>query len=66
MDHGQGDMPHFMLKVLTNRRGTTSLEYAVLAAVLGVMLIQVLQVPAQSIGDLIATVLGGGGAGTQH
>jgi Flp pilus assembly pilin Flp len=56
-------MPNF----LTDRRGTSSLEYAVLAAVLGFVLIQVLQVPAQSIANLVASVLGGDGGGAgQH
>jgi Flp pilus assembly pilin Flp len=60
-----------MPKFLTDRRATSSLEYAVLAAVLGVMLIQVLRVPAQTIADVLANVLGsgglgGGGGGSQH
>jgi Flp pilus assembly pilin Flp len=53
-----------MPKFLNDRRATSSLEYAVLAAVLGIMLIQVLQVPVQSIADLLASVIGGGGGGS--
>ena len=58
-----------MRKFATDRRGVTSLEYALLAAALAVVLLQVLQVPAQSIGDVVTSLLastggasGGGGS----
>jgi Flp pilus assembly pilin Flp len=55
-----------MPKFLADRRATSSLEYAVLAAVLGIMLIQVLQVPAQSIATVLSGLFGGDGGGASH
>jgi Flp pilus assembly pilin Flp len=54
-----------MRKFLTDRRGITSLEYAVVAASMAIVLIEVLQVPLQALANALGSVFGGGGGGGQ-
>jgi Flp pilus assembly pilin Flp len=59
-----------MPKFLTDRRAVTSLEYALVAAAIGIVLLNVLQVPAESLASVIASVLAGssdgGAAAARH
>jgi Flp pilus assembly pilin Flp len=47
--------------MLTDRRSVTSLEYALLAAAIALVLFEVMQVPAQALSDVIQQLFGGSG-----
>jgi Flp pilus assembly pilin Flp len=54
-------------KIITDRRAVTSLEYALIAGALALVLVEVLQVPMQLVGDLVSHAvasLNGSGAST--
>jgi Flp pilus assembly pilin Flp len=53
-----------MLRLLTDRRGVTSLEYALLAGAIALVLFEVLQAPANALGDLLAQMFSGPGGHT--
>jgi Flp pilus assembly pilin Flp len=48
-----------MLKVLLDRRAVTSIEYAMVAAALALVLFEVMQAPARALGTLFDHVLDG-------
>jgi Flp pilus assembly pilin Flp len=50
-----------MSKLLACRRATTSIEYALLAAAIAVVLFEVMQVPAQVLGQVLSQMIGGSG-----
>jgi len=50
-----------MSKLLVASRGSTSIEYALLAAAIAVVLFEVLQVPAHVLGEVLSHMLGGAG-----
>ena len=51
-----------MLKVLLDRRAVTSIEYAMVAAALALVLFEVMQAPAHALGTLFNHVLGDSGS----
>jgi Flp pilus assembly pilin Flp len=50
-----------MSKLLADRRASTSIEYALLAAAIAVVLFEVLQVPARVLSDVLAQMFSGAG-----
>jgi Flp pilus assembly pilin Flp len=52
-----------MRKMLSDRRGVTSIEYGLLAAALAMALLAVLRMPAESLGQVFAH-MGGGNSNT--
>jgi Flp pilus assembly pilin Flp len=52
-----------MFRVLTDRRGVTSLEYALLAATLTLAVMSALWVPATNMAALLGHILTGQGSG---
>ncbi len=53
-----------MPRLLIDRRGVTSLEYALLAAAIALVLFEVLQAPADALGDLLGSLFSGPGGHT--
>ena len=51
-----------MPKLLTDRRGVTSIEYALLAASIALVLFEVLQVPAEALGSVFVQLFEGFGS----
>jgi len=51
-----------MLRVLVDRRAVTSIEFAMVAAALGLVLFEVMQAPAHALGALFDHVLGSAGS----
>ena len=50
-----------MVTFFADRRSSTSFEYALLAAAIGLVLFEVLQVPAQALGDVLGQLFKGAG-----
>ena len=55
-----------MRKLLTDRRAVSSFEYAMLAAAIGLVLVQVLQVPADALMSVLSNFFGTSGGGMGH
>lgn len=56
-----------MPKIFADRRGVTSVEYALMAGAIALVLVEVLQVPMQLAGDYAAQVFNSlHGAGPSH
>jgi Flp pilus assembly pilin Flp len=47
-----------MPKILANRRAVTSLEYALVAGALALVLFEVMQAPAHALGEVISHLFG--------